>query len=115
MRRTLGRQGDQPVVPTEPGATDHGQIRLHGILLLLELLLFAIPNFVAAATITMRVGYPQLNGGQTPLWNIPQSKLDQRYGVDVKPVYIPGGVRLTQAVLSGSVDVALTGGAAVNA
>ncbi|MBI2228682.1 MAG: ABC transporter substrate-binding protein [Deltaproteobacteria bacterium] len=68
-----------------------------------------------AATLTIRVGYPQLNGGQTPLWNIPENKIDQKYGLDIKPVYIPGGVRLTQSVLSGSVDIALTGGAAVNA
>ena len=68
-----------------------------------------------AATLTIRVGYPQLNGGQTPLWNIPENKIDQKYGLDIKPVYIPGGVRLTQSVLSGSVDIALTGGAAINA
>jgi NitT/TauT family transport system substrate-binding protein len=68
-----------------------------------------------AATVTIKVGYPQLNGGQTPLWNIPESKLDQQYGIDVKPVFIPGGVRLTQAAVSSSVDMALTGGAAVNA
>ena len=68
-----------------------------------------------AATLTIRVGYPQLNGGQTPLWNIPENKIDQKYGLDTKPVYIPGGVRLTQSVLSGSVDIALTGGAAINA
>jgi len=30
----------------------------------------------AAAPTTIRVGYPQLNGGQTPLWNIADSKLD---------------------------------------
>ena len=74
----------------------------------------AIPFPLNAAT-TIRVGYPQLNGGQTPLWNIADSKLDQKYGLDVRPVYIPGGVRLTQAALSGSVDIAMTGGAAVNA
>lgn len=68
-----------------------------------------------AATITIKVGYPQLNGGQTPLWAIPELKLDQPYGIDIKPVYIPGGVRLTQAAVSSSVDVALTGGAAINA
>ena len=68
-----------------------------------------------AATITIRVGYPQLNGGQTPLWNIRESRIDQKYGIDVHPVYIPGGVRLTQSILSNSVDIALTGGAAVNA
>ena len=69
----------------------------------------------AAAPTTIRVGYPQLNGGQTPLWNIAEHKLDQKYGLDIKPVYIPGGVRLTQSAISGAVDIAMTGGAAVNA
>jgi len=82
--------------------------------LLIFTLLLASQAPLRAAT-TIRVGYPQLNGGQTPLWNIPESKIDQKYGLDIKPVYIPGGVRLTQAALSGSVDMAMTGGAAVNA
>jgi len=69
----------------------------------------------APAPSTIRVGYPQLNGGQIPLWNIPEQRLDRKYGLDIKPVYIPGGVRLTQSALSGSVDIALTGGAAINA
>jgi ABC-type nitrate/sulfonate/bicarbonate transport system substrate-binding protein len=69
----------------------------------------------SAAPTTIRVGYPQLNGGQTPLWNIADSRIDQKYGLDIKPVYIPGGVRLTQSMLSGAVDIAMTGGAAVNA
>ena len=80
--------------------------------------LFAVSHPLHAATAaltTIRVGYPQLNGGQTPLWNIADSKIDQKSGLDIKPVYIPGGVRLTQSMLSGSVDIAMTGGAAVNA
>ena len=43
----------------------------------------------AVAPTTIRVGYPQLNGGQTSLWNIADSKLDQKYNLDIKPVYIP--------------------------
>ena len=50
---------------------------------------------ISAAPSTIRVGYPQLNGGQIPLWNVSEQKLDQKYGLDIKPVYIPGGVRLT--------------------
>jgi ABC-type nitrate/sulfonate/bicarbonate transport system substrate-binding protein len=64
---------------------------------------------------TIRVGYPQLNGGQTPLWNIADSRIDLQYGLDIKLVYIPGGVQLTESILSGSVDIAMTGGAAANA
>ena len=80
--------------------------------------LFAVSHPLHAATAaltTIRVGYPQLNGGQTPLWNIADSRIDQKSALDIKPVYIPGGVRLTQSMLSGSVDIATTGGAAVNA
>src|ERR1043166_1940554 len=86
--------------------------RLAGLAIFLLLTSSTVLN---AATITVRVGYPQLNGGQTPLWNIPESKLDQKYGVEVKPVYIPGGGRLTQSGISASVDVGLAGGAAVHA
>ncbi|HMA82342.1 MAG TPA: ABC transporter substrate-binding protein [Candidatus Binatia bacterium] len=88
--------------------------RLLNVLMLVFLSIFGAGQPLPAAT-TVRVGYPQLNGGQTPLWNIPEYKLDQKYGFDVKPVYIPGGVRLTQAALSGAVDIAMTGGAAINA
>ena len=91
----------------------HLLISIYYVLSLVICLTAARP--VAAAPSTIRVGYPQLNGGQIPLWNIPEYKLDQKYGLDIKPVYIPGGVRLTQSALSGSVDIALTGGAAINA
>ncbi len=90
-------------------ALNHWQISLFIIALLLQSVI------AQAATITIKVGYPQLNGGQIPLWVIPELKFDQQYGIDVKPVFIPGGVRLTQAAISSSVDVALTGGAAINA
>ena len=88
------------------------------ILILAYFALFTVNHPLHAATATLttiRVGYPQLNGGQTPLWNIADSRIDQKSALDIKPVYIPGGVRLTQSMLSGSVDIATTGGAAVNA
>ena len=87
----------------------------YSIILISTFALFAVFYSSWAAALTIRVGYPQLNGGQTPLWNIPEGKIDRQYGIDVSPVYIPGGVRLTQTIVSGNVDVALTGGAAVNA
>jgi NitT/TauT family transport system substrate-binding protein len=65
--------------------------------------------------LTIKVGYPQLSGGSMPLWVIAQERLDQRYGVDVKPIYIAGGAILTHSLLAGDVDIALTGGAVVNA
>jgi ABC-type nitrate/sulfonate/bicarbonate transport system substrate-binding protein len=92
-----------------------GKNLLPNICVLFLVICLSAARAIAAAPSTIRVGYPQLNGGQIPLWNIPEQKLDQKYGLDIKPVYIPGGVRLTQSALSGSVDIALTGGAAINA
>ena len=88
--------------------------------------LISLPAFVLLAlalvatvepanAVTVKVGYPQLNGGQTPLWLIVDAKIDRRYGVEINPILIAGGVRLTQAAVSGDVDAALTGGAAINA
>src|SRR5262245_4306340 len=90
-------------------------VAFFGLLFVLALQLFLLVTRANAATSNIRVGYPQLNGGQTPLWNIPENKIDRQYGIEIHPVYIPGGVRLTQSAVSGSVEVALTGGAAVNA
>ena len=64
---------------------------------------------------TIKVGYPQLNGAVIPLWTIQAGKLDRPYGVDLNPIYIPGGSRLTQTAVSGDIDIALTGGAVINA
>lgn len=83
--------------------------------LVLALLSLSAAAGVDSATVSISAGYPQLNGGQTPLWLMPDTGIDRRYGVEVKPVLIPGGARLTQTAVSGDVDVALTGGAAVNA
>lgn len=71
-------------------------------------------RFLYAVPLTVRVGYPQPSGAQIPLWIIPEAKLDQRYGVNVQVIYISGGARLTQTVVSGDIDMAMTGGAVVN-
>jgi NitT/TauT family transport system substrate-binding protein len=76
------------------------------------LMLLSLQN-VTAAPIT--VGYPQLSGGSMPLWVIAENHLDQRYGVDVKPIYIAGGAILTHSLIAGDVTIALTGGAVVGA
>jgi len=90
----------------------HDSMRKHllpSVCVLFLVICLTAARAIAAAPSTIRVGYPQLNGGQIPLWNIPEQKLEQKYGLDVKPVYIPGGVRLTQSALSGSVDIAFWG------
>src|SRR5215831_9202617 len=67
------------------------------------------------AALTIKVGYPQLSGGSMPLWVINETKVERRYGVDINSIYIPGGARLTQSLIAGDIDIALTGGAVVTA
>ena len=50
------------------------------------LLSLSLTHFADGAPVNIKVGYPQLSGGSMPLWVITDSKLDQRYGVDVKTV-----------------------------
>lgn len=68
----------------------------------------------SAATLRVRVGYPQPSGAQLPVWVIPEAQTDRRYGIDVQVIYISGGARLTQTVVAGDIDMAMTGGAVVN-
>ena len=78
-------------------------------------LLFFLVRFAGAAAPTVKVGYPQLSGGSMPLWVIADNRLDQRYGIDVKTIYIAGGATLTHSLVAGDIDIALTGGAVVGA
>ena len=87
--------------------------RLWLLSLLTLLVAVLIGQTSTAAPIT--VGYPQLSGGSMPLWVIAENHLDQRYGVDVKPIYIAGGAILTHSLIAGDVTIALTGGAVVGA
>src|SRR6266545_1620588 len=89
-KHTNSLRGDlHPMIESQSTATN---ISINFFsLLFATFVFFAVNHSLHAATagpMTIRVGYPQLNGGQTPLWNIPENKLDQKYGLDIKPVYI---------------------------
>ena len=79
------------------------------------LVLLSLVKSPDGAALTIKVGYPQLSGGSMPLWVMTEAKLDQRYNLDLKTIYIAGGARLTQSLIAGDVDIALTGGAVVGA
>ena len=46
--------------------------------------------------------------------DIPEARVDQRYGLNVQTIYISGAARLAQTVVSGDIDMAMAGSAAVN-
>jgi len=76
-----------------------------------------LPQKILAAPVpaTIRVGYPQPSGAILPLWVISEARLDQKYGFNLQNIYISGGARLTQTVVSADIDMAATGGAVINA
>ncbi|MGE5306558.1 MAG: ABC transporter substrate-binding protein, partial [Alphaproteobacteria bacterium] len=80
----------------------------------LAMMFFAAPTSLSAAQPTVRIGYPQPSGAQLPIFVIPVAGTDKRYGIDVQVIYISGGARLTQTLVSGDIDMAMTGGAVVN-
>ena len=84
-------------------------------LMLPLILLLSLTSGQTASAAPIAVGYPQLSGGSMPLWVIAENHLDQKYGVDVKPIYIAGGAILTHSLIAGDVTIALTGGAVVGA
>jgi NitT/TauT family transport system substrate-binding protein len=67
-----------------------------------------------AASVTVRVGYPQPSGAMLPLWLVSDAKLDQKYGVSVQNIFISGAARMNQSMIAGDVDLASIGGAIVN-
>jgi ABC-type nitrate/sulfonate/bicarbonate transport system substrate-binding protein len=71
--------------------------------------------FAAAPPHPVRMGYPQPSGAMMPIWVMSDAKIDQKYGVDLQNIYISGGARLTQTLVSGDIDFATSGGAVVNA
>ena len=71
-------------------------------------------SFAASAN-NIRIGYPQPSGAMLPVWVMAEAKLDRKYGIDLQNIYISGGARLTQTLVSGDIELAATGGAVVNA
>src|SRR5258706_7725717 len=79
---------------------------------LLCLISAALPNAIFAAA-AVRVGYPQPSGAMLPIWVMSEAKLAQKYGIELQNIYISGGARLTQTLVSGDIDIAATGGAVI--
>src|SRR5262249_3172256 len=58
------------------------------------------------------VGWSAIAGSQAPVWITKEAGLFEKNGLDVTLIYIDGGSKATQALLSGDVPIAQIGGAA---
>jgi hypothetical protein len=79
-------------------------VAFFGLLFVLALQLFLLVTHAHASTTCIRMGSSQLNDGQTPLWNVPENRIDRQYGIATHPVdKLTGGVTYSVSV-SGSVE-----------
>ena len=72
-------------------------------------LLFLVKEIAFAEAI--RVGIPGLSAEFTPVWAAKDKGLLKKYGLDVEIIAMQGGTQLVQAMIGGSLDFAVMGGA----
>ena len=60
-----------------------------------------------------RVVYSAIGSSQSPLWIAHEAGIFRKYGLDVELLYVAGGSRAAQVILSGEVPVAMFNGGSV--
>jgi NitT/TauT family transport system substrate-binding protein len=75
----------------------------------LWLSLFLVREIALAEAI--RVGIPGLSAEFTPVWAAKDKGLLKKYGLDVEIIAMQGGTQLVQAMIGGSIDFSVMGGA----
>jgi NitT/TauT family transport system substrate-binding protein len=68
---------------------------------------------VRSASEKFRVVYSAIGSSQSPLWIAHEGGLFQKHGLDVELLYVAGGSRAAQVILSGEVPVAMFNGGSV--
>lgn len=68
---------------------------------------------VRAAAEKVRIVYSAIGTSQSPLWIAHEARIFRKHGLDVDLLYVAGGSRAAQVILSGEVPVAMFNGASV--
>jgi len=66
----------------------------------------------AAQLTPLRVVYSSLSASESPLWVTQESRIFEKYGLSVTPVFIEGGTRSMAAMLGGDAPIGVVGGSA---
>jgi NitT/TauT family transport system substrate-binding protein len=61
----------------------------------------------------LNVIYPAISGINAPLWYATELNFFDKYGLEVKLIYIPTALQVTRVVLTGDSEIAFSGGAPV--
>ena len=85
------------------------RIRLIAFYLIVAVALAAPAGKAAAEAI--RVGIPGLSAEFTPVWAAHDRGRFKRYGLDVEIIVMQGGTQLIPAMVAGSIDFSVMGGA----
>ena len=64
----------------------------------------------AAALEKLTIGWSAIAGSQAPFWITKEAGLFEKNGLDVTMIYVDGGSKATQALMSGDVPIAQVGG-----
>ena len=85
-----------------------GPLLISSLCLIIELLLPAAGY--AAALERLTIGWSAIAGSQAPFWITKEAGLFEKNGLDVTMIYVDGGSKATQALMSGDVPIAQVGG-----
>ncbi len=88
-------------------------VSLLAFLLSIFLVPVAFPAQGAEAPARMMVGYGAISAVSTAVWVAREAKTFEKYGLDTALLYVASASKMDQAVVSGDVHVALTGGSSV--
>lgn len=77
---------------------------------LLVLAAFWLLSPAWAANEKLTIGWSAIAGSQAPFWITKEAGLFEKNGLDVTMIYVDGGSRATQAMMSGDVPIAQVGG-----
>ena len=69
-------------------------------------------NAASAPLENLTIGWSAVAGSQAPFWITKEAGLFEKNGLDVVMIYLDGGSRATQAMMSGDLPIAQVGGAA---
>jgi NitT/TauT family transport system substrate-binding protein len=79
-------------------------------LYLIIVLLIPTVGVRAAALERLTIGWSAIAGSQAPFWITKEAGLFEKNGLDVTMIYVDGGSKATQALMSGDVPIAQVGG-----
>jgi len=86
---------------------------LQSLIVLVLLSAAAHPAIAGAALANMErltIGWSAIAGSQAPFWITKEAGLFEKNGLDVTMIYVDGGSKATQALMSGDVPIAQVGG-----